>query len=84
MTPEFPAQDNRRCIRFWYTMNGLGVGRLMMYVVPVVKGGTAVRGMSIDPPSSLVWYKTGHQGIEWIYEVLDLGEILKNYFVSRF
>ena len=64
-------------------MNGLSIGRLMVYVEPWVSRTPRVGGANgTHHASSLVWYRSGHQSLGWLYEVLDLGDVLSKYFVS--
>ncbi|KXJ21860.1 MAM and LDL-receptor class A domain-containing protein 2 [Exaiptasia diaphana] len=56
----FPPSSSR-CMTFWYSMNGAGVGNLRVYVKNI---GTSNLEM--------VWDKQGNQGSEWMKGQVDI------------
>jgi len=51
LSKTFPS-TTARCMKFWYSMNGMGVGSLRVYI----KTGSFMEK---------IWEKNGNQGQEW-------------------
>ena len=56
------ATTQGSCLKFWYNMNGINMGRLNVYVKPT----------TLSPSSGMVWSSSGNQGPNWAMALVTI------------